>query len=338
MKDKFLRTLQGAVQRVMESAVIDRGWKIIRNRYFRKQVESALRHPLPPVLVYQMAKVASRGVSDALQGRHDLGVLHFHFCDPDYSLYTHRQLFSAEGLPQNGPTEMTALNRRWQRFLTSQLRGPTDNMVHGRAIHERLIKPRHKAFVITLVREPIARNISSYFHNLNIYWRQRDAHANVPFDKLVEGFVSYPLNAVPLEWFDREFKPALGIDIYEHPFPREQGFMRFSTDHYEVLVMRHDLDDRQKERCIQELLGVQDVAIRPVNTAAEKPYAEVYRHFVENVRLPESYISEMLDSKYTRHFYTSEEIERVRAKWLRIENQMTSPQPVSLKKSAIPAL
>jgi hypothetical protein len=229
---------------------------------------------------------------------------------------------------------MTPLNQRWQRFLTSQLRGPTENMVQGRAIHEQLIKPRHKAFVITLVREPIARNISSYFHNLNIYWRQRDAHVNVRFDRLVEGFVSYPLNAVPLEWFDREFKPSLGIDIYEHPFPREQGFMRFSTDHYEVLVMRHDLDDRQKERCVEELLGVQDVVIRSVNTAAEKPYAEAYRHFVKNVRLPESYISKMLDSKYTRHFYTSEEIERLRAKWLRIETQMTSPQTSPQSKSA----
>jgi hypothetical protein len=329
MKNEVLRKSEEAVQRLMQFAVVRHGWKIIRNRYFRKQVESALRQPLPPVLVYQMAKVASRGIADALLGRHDLSVLHFHFTDPDNSAYMHRQLFGAKGLQQHGPTDpmvMTALNRRWQRFLTSQQRGPSDSEVMGRAIHERLIKPGHKAFVITLVREPIARNISSYFHHLNIIWRQRDAHANVPFDRLVEGFLSYPLSAVPLEWFDREFKAALSIDIYEHPFPREQGFMRLSTDHYEVLVMRHDLDDRQKERCIQELLGVQDVAIRPVNTAAEKPYAEVYRHFVETVRLPESYISEMLDSKYTRHFYTSEEIERLRAKWLRIENQITSPQ------------
>lgn len=296
MKNKFLRKLEGKV--------IDIGWKLIRNRYFRKEVKRALRGPHPPVLVYQMAKVASRGIVEALKDKQDLGVLHFHFADPDNSTYMHRQLFGANGL-----------------------RHKSNSMIHGRAIYDLVIKPGHKAFIITLVREPIARNISSYFHNLNIIWRQRDAHEKVPFDKLVEGFLSYPLNAVPLEWFDREFKPALGVDIYEHPFPREQGFMRFSTDRYEVLVMRHDLDDRQKERCLQQLLGVQDVAIRPANTAAEQPYAEAYRHFVETVRLPESYITEMLDSKYTRHFYPSEEIERLRAKWLRI----AAPCPVTTR-------
>jgi hypothetical protein len=242
-----------------------------------------------------MAKVASRGIVEALKGKQDLGVLHFHFADPGNSAYIHRQLYGADGLRYGG-----------------------NSMIHGRAIYDLVIKPGRKAFVITLVREPIARNISSYFHHLNIVWRQRDAHANVPFDKLVEGFLSYPLKAVPLEWFDREFKAALGVDIYDYPFPREQGFMRFSTDRYEVLVMRHDLDARQKERCLQQLLGVEDVAIRPANTAAEQPYAEAYRHFVETVRLPESYITEMLDSKYTRHFYPSEEIERLRAKWSRV--------------------
>jgi hypothetical protein len=287
MKSKLLRKL--------ESAAIRRGWKMIRHRVFRKQVASALRKPRPPVLVYQMAKVASRGIADALADRPDLSVLHFHFCEPENSAYMYRQLFGEEGLK----------------------RGVTDSAVFGRVIHERLIKPRHKAFVITLVREPIARNISSYFHNLNIIWRQRNAYANVPFESLVEGFLTKHMSELPLEWFDREFKAALGVDVYAHPFPREQGFLRISDGPYEVLIMRHDLDNRQKERCVGELLGVQDVTIHPANRATEQPYAEVYRHFVENVRLPESYVAAMLDSKYTRHFYTGEEIERLRDKWLR---------------------
>jgi hypothetical protein len=287
MKNKLLRKL--------ESAVIRRGWKMIRPRVFRKQVKSALRKPLPPVLVYQMAKVASRGVADALAKRPDVSVLHFHFCDPENSAYMYRQLFGEEGLK----------------------RGTTDSAVFGRMIYDHLVKPRHKAFVITLVREPIARNISSYFHNLNIIWRQRNAHAIVPFENLVEGFLTKHMSELPLEWFDREFKATLGIDVYEHPFPREQGFLRISSEPYEVLIMRHDLDDRQKERCVRELLGVEDVTIQPANRAEEQPYAEVYKHFVKNVQLPESYVSEMLDSKFTRHFYTGEEIERLRDKWLR---------------------
>ncbi len=108
----------------------------------------------------------------------------------------------------------------------------------------------------------------------------------MPFEDLAEGLVSKHLNEVPLEWFDREFKAALDIDIYEHPFPREQGFARIRAGPYEVLVMRHDLDDRQKERCVEELLGVRGVTIQPTNLAAQRPYGEVYRRFVNTVRLP----------------------------------------------------
>ncbi len=90
-----------------------------------------------------------------------------------------------------------------------------------------------------------------------------------------------------IDWFDSEFKPVLGIDVYAHPFPRDGGFLRIDSGPYEVLLMRHDLDDRLKEKCLAELVGAACVSLTPKNVGAEKVYSEAYREFLRRIELPE---------------------------------------------------
>src|SRR5262245_35902742 len=142
-----------------------------------------------------MSKVASRSITDSLCERADLSVIHVHFINSETIDYINRRLF--------GEHEVRLYSN--------------DPAIYGRLLYERLIKLGHRAFIITLVREPIAHNISSYFHILNLIWQQPDALLKIPFDQLVEGFLSKHMLAAPIEWFDREFKPTLGIDIYSYP-------------------------------------------------------------------------------------------------------------------------
>jgi hypothetical protein len=120
-----------------------------------------------------------------------------------------------------------------------------------------------------------------------------------------------------INWFDREFKPVLGVDIYEHPFPHDKGHTRIKTVRYDILVMRTDLDDASKKRCVEEFLGLEGLSLVPKNVGSQKPYAATYRKFLDALELPESYVDEMLGSKYTRHFFSPDEIASLRAKWLR---------------------
>jgi hypothetical protein len=42
----------------------------------------------------------------------------------------------------------------------------------------------------------------------------------------------------------------------------------------------------------------------------------VYQEFVRTLILPAAYLDEMLGSKYARHFFTDEQLTRVRQKWI----------------------
>ena len=97
------------------------------------------------------------------------------------------------------------------------------------------------------------------------------------------------------------------------------GHMRIDTGRYDILVMRSDLDDASKKERLEEFLGVEGVSLAPKNVASQKPYAAACRKFLDALELPESYVDEMLDSKYTRHFFSPDERASLRAKWLRAD-------------------
>ncbi|HVF41914.1 MAG TPA: putative capsular polysaccharide synthesis family protein [Pyrinomonadaceae bacterium] len=264
--------------------------------HFRRSVRRAAGGPTPPVLVYTAPKVASTAVTVALQAAGQ-SVFHVHMISAD----SMRRL--AESMRRRG------LNRMKRDAL-----GLPDI---GKALASELIGPRHPARIVSLVRDPVARNISFYFETLDILWQTERAYEHVGVERLLAEYHERFGHERGVDWFDNEFKPVLGIDVYDHPFPRDKGYQRIDSGPYEVLIMRHDLDDRVKERCLAELVGVGSVSLKPANVGAQKPYADVYREFLRRVELPEDYVERMLGSKYARHFYGPEELARFRARWLK---------------------
>ncbi|HVF66271.1 MAG TPA: putative capsular polysaccharide synthesis family protein [Pyrinomonadaceae bacterium] len=269
-------------------------WRRRKRLEYPEAVRRSVESPSPPVLIYQMAKVGSSTVTWALKEFDGLNVFQVHLLNPDNI----RRL----------------RDRLRKRGLAARFR--TDMDILGRALYDGLIRPGLKAKVITLVREPIGRNCSFYFQNLDVLWQTADAHEGVDVSRLAGEYLERFDHRGGLRWFDSEFKPVLGVDIYEHPFPHDKGHARITTDLYDILVLRTDLDDESKRKCVEEFLGVEGLSLRPRNVGSQKPYAATYRDFLDALRLPESYVDEMLDSKYTRHFFTPDERATLRAKWL----------------------
>jgi hypothetical protein len=264
--------------------------------HFKREIRRAAVGPTPPVLVYTAPKVASTAVTVALQAAGQ-SVFHVHMI----SAASMRNL--REAMRQRGLARM-----KWDSLGLEDI---------GNALASELIEPRHRARVVSLVRDPVARNISFYFETLEVLWQTESAHEHVSVERLLAEFHERFRHERGVEWFDNEFKPVLGIDVYEHPFPHDKGYLRIDSGPYEVLVMRHDLDDRVKEKCLADLVGVRAITLTPRNVGAQKPYAETYREFLRRVELPEDYVERLLGSKYARHFYSPEELARFRAKWLK---------------------
>jgi hypothetical protein len=267
-------------------------WKGVRDFGDRVCINRALSKPMPPVLVYQMGKVASMTITETLSSNKDFCTFHVHRLDPENIARFYK-------------------NRKgWSNV--EQVRNRLEPLIYNK-----IIKPGFKAKIITLFREPISRNVSSYFHSLDFVWNMEKAHEKVSLDKLIEGFFDKHIHYIPIKWFDYEFKPVLGINIYDYEFPKDLGYLQIKKDPYEALIMRYDLDDKIKESCIAKFIGQNIPIVLPKNVGEVKDYGAVYKQFLSSITFPESYVNEMLDSQYARHFYSTQEIDKYKNKWLK---------------------
>jgi hypothetical protein len=191
---------------------------------------------------------------------------------------------------------------------------PPDDSV-GKKLYGDVIMNNRTARFITLVREPIARNISAFFQNFTRFTGHRLEKPHPDPEELVSFFFQNYRHTIPLTWFDAEIKKTLGIDVFDHPFPAEKGYQFISWNKFELLILKLETKDTVKEKAIKSFLGLEQFTLRKRNTANKKKYSKIYRDFLEHIRFPREYIDAMYESAYAKHFYTTDEIHSFRKKW-----------------------
>lgn len=98
--------------------------------------------------------------------------------------------------------------------------------------------PLVRPWVITLVREPIGREISNFFHNIET------AHPGFDYEKgridasEILQILKHGGAKPTLGWFDYEFKKALSIDVYKYPFDIDKGFTIIREPTAQILILR----------------------------------------------------------------------------------------------------
>ena len=271
-----------------------------------------------PILVYQMGKVGSSSIRNSL----------FRCRDPRTRLV----LMSHEFYPVRNRDP-----RRIQvepEFRTDILR----EMDHDRQVFDRLtlrqklglrlrekyysemiyrsyVRPGHPLRVITLVREPVANNISMFFQLIDQYLGTSLENCDLSMDQMIHVFLERYLHSRPLTWLDAELKTTLGVDVYQYPFPQSRGYQMIRANQVSLLVLKCEIDDRAKSAALAEFLGVDDFEIVRSNVTSRKPYAEQYAEFKRRIRVPDTLLERMYESKYARFFYSEEERARFRAQW-----------------------
>jgi hypothetical protein len=186
-----------------------------------------------------------------------------------------------------------------------------------------LQRPYKKLTIISLVRDPVARNLSSFFTNHDIFIPDciqlyRAGRIGVP--EITRQYLEkFHEHTYPLSWFDDEMKRVFGIDVFsdEDLHSRDERVFVYRRDLLELLVLRTEDIDDVAQQALQEFLGLEDLELKHANVAADKEYSRVYRDFRNHVKLPEEYLTRMYDSKYAKLFYSPEEIQRFYAYWSR---------------------
>jgi len=268
-----------------------RAWRHrIRNR---RSIDTAMNSGREIVLLHQMGKVGSSSVRDTLRSMDGVHVFQTHWCNE-------RNLAHRAGIVH----EDRRISNRY---------GDRDHF--GAMLHHRIIEPRGASKVITMVRDPIARNVSSYFQHLDEIWGVRRAHERIELDELLRGFHEVFEHDEPLTWFDTEVRDLFGVDVFAIPFDRERRWSLLESDSWSVLVMRADLPDDGKQQAMSSLLGCEIPVLSRSNVGEDKGYASVYTAFKKRLELPAAYLDRFYDAPVTRHFFTDEEIDRLRRRW-----------------------
>jgi Putative capsular polysaccharide synthesis protein len=173
--------------------------------------------------------------------------------------------------------------------------------------------------IITLVREPIGRNISAFFQNINIYYEnfiEQYSKGLISSKEIEETFFNKYSHNCPLEWLDEEIKDIFGIDIYQEIFPLSEGYKIYSKgNEFELMIIRMEDLNRCHKDAFRQFLGIENFSLFNKNVASDKVYSEIYNSFLSTLSIPSWYIEQMYSSKYSKHFYSDIEIEQNKTKW-----------------------
>jgi hypothetical protein len=184
--------------------------------------------------------------------------------------------------------------------------------------------------IISLVRDPIARNVSTFFENLDISVVEANKFYRVSSDyydfdpltvsletlgELIDIYFKRFRHDTPLTFFDTEFRGVLNFDVYDHPFQKSKGYDIYSGDDFDVMLIRLEDLNRVAGEAFASFLDIQNFELVSSNVGQLKIYAPLYGTFKQQVAFPKRYLDRFYDSKFMRHFYSQTEGERMRSAW-----------------------
>lgn len=152
-------------------------------------------------------------------------------------------------------------------------------------------------YIISSVREPMARNVSAKFE-----FGRQEVHDDRP-----------------MNWFDEFIHPILGIDVYAKAFNRKRGWQLYETKQHRLLVVRLEDFDQVLPAALGALYEVEPerFEVLHVRRGVEADgWGEAYRQYLETIRFDEYYLDEIYASKYAKHFYTKKELEGFKQRWM----------------------
>ena len=172
---------------------------------------------------------------------------------------------------------------------------------------------RTRCFYITLVREPVARNLSAFFQNLHEFSHGKTAVNDELASKTFEKFRGEYNHNVAGTWFDREFNGEVGIDVFNHKFEKSQKFAVNVRRNF--AVFRIDAPTLVKQAVLSRVFG-RRIHIQRTNDSSAKDYAELYNRVRRIARFDEAFLDKIYSTRFAKHFWTKRELDQFKAYWL----------------------
>lgn len=197
----------------------------------------------------------------------------------------------------------------------SENRGATKFCQH------KILNSKRPANIITLVRDPMSIMCSYYFSKCIKGWipgmKEALADKNIPL--LQQTFIDEVLLSERLDshlyWFENDFIPSIGYNIFDHPFSTENKYSVIKNELYPTLVMRTDLPDSEKSLAVSDFLDCPKITITRENVRSDRPGSDTYAEFKNSLSVPTDIIEKIYTAPVSTHFFSPTEQDEMRKKW-----------------------
>jgi len=169
---------------------------------------------------------------------------------------------------------------------------------------------------ITMMRDPIAWAISFLWENgMNIVIDSGFGTIDIHLKHIKK-----IINDDILNWFDKHYRPITGINVYGQVFPKTIGYKIYSIRG--LVLNTHKLSENLAE-ALCEFLPIytnhefkpEDFKIEHRAHGADK-FGPEYEEFVNNVKFPLSFLNEVYNTEYCKHFFLRTDRQEWVRKWM----------------------
>ena len=278
----------------------------------------------PIIFVYQMGKAASASIRSGID-KTGLGHISTHHISENNLKYYLQVI-------QNASPNYAECVRRYLHHVEK-----------GNWFRNRIMNRTGNLKIITTFREPISYFISAFFQNYEPFFEKRiqEVHGVISSDTVIK-YIEKHINEVE-NYQDMSLDHV--FSKYEHPAERNFFFLIWNSTHWfqseleenykitpdmflnsskgpyiyrdediEILVLRFG-DFSHWEESIQSFLGAQEFKLPRENMGENKSYSSIYNDVRTRINYPSYYLEAMMESQYTKAFFSSEEIQDIRAKY-----------------------
>ena len=175
--------------------------------------------------------------------------------------------------------------------------------------------------IITFVQDPISCIVSHLFTNVQKYLSHiREVDESKALNEIIISLLK-TLNKFENKndgfsgWFDSHIKKWFQFDIFKEPFNKGAGYSIYQTKHSDILVLRLEDLNTCHQKAFYEFLNIPGFTLFSINIGTNKWYAHLYQQVVNSIRFPVYDLEKMYSTKYSKHFYTMEELLNFKLKW-----------------------
>jgi len=166
----------------------------------------------------------------------------------------------------------------------------------------------NKIKYISLVREPVSREISSFYQNRQLYFKDILYNDFEAINNLIESR-GYDL---ALNWFDYELKKHLNFDVYSQPFDKTKGFSIYKIDsNTELMILRTDCINTIGTIAINKFLNTDIKQMKSTNIGSNKSNSLYQKQLKSQFKISKENLKKIQNSKFMNQFFSAEEIKNL---------------------------